>query len=105
MRIIYLTDFVRTVFVRVINSAQTIFNVGVSFCADFCSDKTRTDKVRRINTTHKRKRSRTLQCSTMSDSNAIIKYLITARVRFLVYVFFIRRDSVRAFFNRAHKMP
>ena len=39
MRIIYPTDFVRTGFVRVTNSDQTIFNVGVSLCAYFCRDK------------------------------------------------------------------
>ena len=35
----YLMDFVRSVFVRVINSDQAIFNVRVLFCADFCTDK------------------------------------------------------------------
>ena len=39
MRIIYPTDLVRTVFVRVTNSDQTIFSVGVSFRDDFCTDK------------------------------------------------------------------
>ena len=38
MRIIYPMDFVPTVFVRVTHSDQTIFNAGVSFCADFCTD-------------------------------------------------------------------
>ena len=46
MRIIYPTDYVRTVFVRVTNSDQIIFNVGVSFCADFCTDYL--DRVKRI---------------------------------------------------------
>ena len=36
MHIFYPTDFDRTVFVRVTNSDQSISNVGVSFCADFC---------------------------------------------------------------------
>ena len=39
MRIFYPPDFVRTVFARVTKSDQTIFNVGVSFCADFHTDK------------------------------------------------------------------
>ena len=39
IRIFYPTDIGRTAFIGVINSDQTIFNVGVSFCADFCSDK------------------------------------------------------------------
>ena len=39
MRTIYRADFVRAVLVRVTNSDQIIFNVGVSFCADFCTDK------------------------------------------------------------------
>ena len=41
MHTFYPADFVRTFFVRygVINSDQTVLNVGVSFCADFCTDK------------------------------------------------------------------
>ena len=41
MHTFYPTDFVRTFFVRygVINSDRTILNVGVSFCADFFTDK------------------------------------------------------------------
>ena len=35
MGIFYPPDFVRAVFVSVTNSDQTIFDVGVSFCADF----------------------------------------------------------------------
>ena len=37
--VFYPPDFVRTAFVHITNSDQTIFNVGVSFCADFCKDK------------------------------------------------------------------
>ena len=37
MRIFYPPDFVRTVFVT--KSDQTIFNIGISFCADFRTDK------------------------------------------------------------------
>ena len=39
MRIIYPTDFVRTTFVRVTKSDQTFFNVGVSICTDFSTEK------------------------------------------------------------------
>ena len=35
----YQTDFGRTAFIRVTNSDQIFFHVGVSFCADFCNDK------------------------------------------------------------------
>ena len=35
IHVFYPPDFVRTVFVGVTTSDQTIFNVGVSFCADF----------------------------------------------------------------------
>ena len=35
MRIFYLPDFDRTLFVRITNSYQTILNAGVSFCVDF----------------------------------------------------------------------
>ena len=37
MRIFYPTDFDHTVFIRVTNSDQSIFDVGVSFCADYCT--------------------------------------------------------------------
>ena len=40
LRLFYPTDYGRTAFIRVTtNSDQTIINVGVSFCAEFCEDK------------------------------------------------------------------
>ena len=39
MRFIYPTEFVRTTFVGVTKSDQTLFNVGVSICTDFSTEK------------------------------------------------------------------
>ena len=39
MRIIYPTEFVRTTFVGVTKSDQTLFNVGVSIRTDFSTEK------------------------------------------------------------------
>ena len=46
MRIICPTDFVRTTFVRVTKSDQTLFNVEVSMCTDSVWKNKDTDKVR-----------------------------------------------------------